>query len=252
MSGVPLGYSGRVAPRFAITRFRFSESALVTAFLVLALAFSQGVSAESGRGLSGHVSLHHNYQFQGTTYDLSGVSPQLGLRYGLGDWSVGAWAGEIRYPGHDDESIEYDFFVGYQRPVGLDQGVSVSIWRYHYADASVSEYNYTQLPASWQFRGEFTMTAGMSHNQYRRNSLTRVVEVAWHQPWHQVLWTTTIGHHGFAIERWEDLNYIRTEAAFESGVWRGSLGYTHQISLSHPRSALFAQDGWSASLGYRF
>ncbi|MEM7366503.1 MAG: hypothetical protein AAF525_21015, partial [Pseudomonadota bacterium] len=115
-----------------------------------------------------------------------------------------------------------------------------------------SEYRYTQLLASWQFRGEFTVTAGVSNNQYRRDSQTRVLEVAWHKPWRRFLWTTTLGHHAFAIEQWEDLNYVRTEAALESGAWLGTVGYTHQISLSHPRSMLFAHDGWSAGFRYRF
>lgn len=220
--------------------------------LALGVLGSSAVRAQSSDGLSGHISLHHNYQFQGTTYNLPRATPQVGIRYGQGHWSVGAWAGEIRYPGHDDETIEYDLFVGYQRPIGLDQGLSISVWRYHYVDAPESEYDYTQLLASWQFRGEFTVTAGLSNNQYKRDTLTRVFEVAWHKPWRRLLFTTTIGHHGFPIEPWEDLNYLRTDVAFERQAWLGSLSYTHQISLDHPRSLQFAHDGWSASVRYRF
>ncbi|MEM7365404.1 MAG: hypothetical protein AAF525_15390, partial [Pseudomonadota bacterium] len=95
---------------------------------VLLLSFGPHVVADEGDGFSGQISLQHNYQFQGTTYNLSRLTPQLGVRFGQGRWSVGAWAGEIRYPGHDKETLEYDVFVGYQQPVGLDQGVSVSVW----------------------------------------------------------------------------------------------------------------------------
>lgn len=134
--------------------------------------------------LQWHIVASSDYVLKGISQTDEDASLQGGLNYShASGFFTGMWLAQNalfkRFNGEEGDTLEIDYYAGYQFQTDNEQLWTATAYRYSYPQGRFDEYSYNELTISTSFNNGFSGTAGFNDNLYHRNKHSNFIEFAY-------------------------------------------------------------------------
>lgn len=193
---------------------------------LLALALFSFCSAAAANW-SGHLNLATDYMFRGIKQTQNGPALSASLRYDTSaGFYAGAWAGRVDFGSQDNGRLEFDYFIGYQKPWSKNLHMETALVRYSYPGRSgPMDYDWQQWFIKLYVHDRWTLSAGIDNNWGGADKNSEFLDLGYSRP----LPFQLSLHLNASYHKVEDIfgeNYAHFEAALSRPIAKAHLSLT--------------------------
>lgn len=113
--------------------------------------------------ISGNATLTTDYVWRGSTQTQGGPAAQVGVKVaGRAGFYASAWGSNVRFAPETGATAEFDFSLGWGKPLDDDWAVDVNVLRYQYPSAAL-DLNWSELNGTLTYRDRYWVAIGHSN-----------------------------------------------------------------------------------------